>query len=111
MNRAAADAATAVVQVDTTVATHAAAIALARGLVEARLAACAQIGAIESVYCWNGEVREEPEWRVTLKTTPQRKDELVGALRERHGYELPQILVTTALASEDYARWVADSTG
>ena len=43
----------------TTVATRADADALARAMVEQRLAACAQISAIESVYRWHGAVQSE----------------------------------------------------
>ena len=52
----------------TTVGTADAARALARDMVERRLAACAQITAIESIYRWQGAVEHEPEFRLLLKT-------------------------------------------
>ncbi|MGH8573573.1 MAG: divalent cation tolerance protein CutA, partial [Gammaproteobacteria bacterium] len=46
-----------------------AARALAAGVIEAKLGACAQIvGPITSVYRWEGEVQTEQEWRVEIKT-------------------------------------------
>ncbi|MCB2071832.1 MAG: divalent-cation tolerance protein CutA, partial [Ottowia sp.] len=53
----------------TTVATQADAQVLARSMVEQRLAACAHIEAIDSVYRWQGAVQQEGEWRLLLKTT------------------------------------------
>ena len=53
----------------TTVGSAAQARELAQAAVQARLAACAQISAIESVYRWQGEVLQEAEWRVLFKTT------------------------------------------
>ena len=53
----------------TTVATRADADALARAMVEQRLAACGQISAIDSVYRWQGAVQSEGEFRVLFKTT------------------------------------------
>ena len=52
------------IAVVTTVARLEDAQAMARALVERRLAACAQIERIESVYRWQGAVQQEPEYRV-----------------------------------------------
>ena len=50
-----------------------AARALATGVIEAKLGACAQIvGPITSVYRWEGEVQTEQEWRVEIKTATDR---------------------------------------
>lgn len=95
----------------TTVSTAEEARALACSLVEDRLAACAQIQEIESVYRWDGAVRNEPEHRLLLKTTEVRYPELATAVRERHPYDVPMLValpVTAAL--EAYAGWVEEQT-
>lgn len=85
--------------------------ALAHAMVEARLAACAQIEAIESVYRWRGAVQADAEWRVLFKTPPGLAPALIEAIRARHPYELPAIhAIATALAEPAYAQWVADET-
>jgi periplasmic divalent cation tolerance protein len=95
----------------TTVATREQALALAREMVERRLAACAQITAIDSVYRWKGAVEHDGEFRLLLKTRPTAYPRLEAALRERHPYELPAIhAVATAQADAAYAEWVRDST-
>ncbi len=95
----------------TTVATREQAQAMARSLVENRLAACAQISAIESVYRWEGAVQQEPEFRLVAKTTDARWPAIEAAIRSRHPYALPQI-VAFALDPVDraYADWVASQS-
>ena len=83
---------------------------LARTLVERKLAACAQISEIESVYRWKGQVQQEPEFRILFKTTDQRYAEVESAIRELHSYEMPAI---HAFAFEHvlpaYATWIEDN--
>ncbi|MFD6231568.1 divalent-cation tolerance protein CutA [Streptomyces sp. NPDC060232] len=46
---------------------------LARGAVEARLAACAHIDApFTAVYRWKGAIETATEWRISYKTTRDR---------------------------------------
>ena len=96
----------------TTVGSREEALSLARALVEMRLAACAQVGAIHSVYRWHGVVHDEPEFRVLFKTRAARYAQVEAAIRERHPYELPAIhAIATAHAEAAYAAWVADNAG
>ena len=95
----------------TTVATADEARTMARAMVERRLAACAQITAIESVYRWQGQVEHEPEFRLLLKTRAECYAELEAAIRAMHPYELPAIhALPTAMAYGPYAEWVEAST-
>ncbi|GAA1500264.1 divalent cation tolerance protein CutA [Streptomyces synnematoformans] len=86
--------------------------ALARGAVEARLAACAQVSApVTSVYRWEGAVEESTEWQVLLKTTTARYAELEAHLRAAHDYDEPEIIATPVThGSAGYLAWVADET-
>lgn len=84
---------------------------MARALVERRLAACAEIGEIESFYAWNGGLQNGPEWRVVFKTTPARYGAVEAAIRQLHTYELPAIhAVACDEAFEPYAAWVSDGS-
>jgi len=95
--------------VETTVATLDDAQQLARALVEQRLAACAEVSAIESVYRWKGAVHNEPEYRVVFKTIEARYDEVEAAIRVLHRYELPAIHATSAgRVFAPYEAWVAE---
>lgn len=87
--------------------------ALAAGLVERRLAACAQVlGPITSVYTWEGVTERSQEWLLLVKTTEAAFDALAAAVQEQHPYEVPEVLaVPVAQALTSYAEWVRDSVG
>jgi periplasmic divalent cation tolerance protein len=99
-------------QVQVTVGDREAALTLARSAVEAKLAACAQVGGpIRSVYRWQGEVQETDEWTVVFKTRLSRYREIEIFLNEHHSYEVPEIICTPiARGNSAYLRWVIDST-
>ncbi|MER5737451.1 divalent cation tolerance protein CutA [Streptomyces sp. NPDC002262] len=101
-----------IVTVRTTTDARAKADALARGAVEARLAACAQIsGPVTSVYHWRGAIETTEEWEVVLKTTEARYPALEAHLIAAHDYETPEILATRVTrVAEGYARWVEKET-
>jgi periplasmic divalent cation tolerance protein len=82
--------------------------ALARGAVEARAAACAQIaGPVTSVYRWKGAVETASEGQVLFKTTGARYDALEAYLLAAHDYDTPEIIATPVVrGSADYLRWV-----
>lgn len=95
----------------TTVATADDAQRLAWSLVEARLAACAQIEAIDSVYRWQGRVEAGREYRVLFKTRPALYARVEAAIRALHPYELPAIHALASVhAQAAYARWVHDNS-
>jgi len=99
------------IAVITTMASKKEARALAHALVEARLAACAQISRIESVYAWKGAIEHGKEYRVLLKTTDESYDAVERAIRDLHSYELPAI---HAFAFEHvlpaYAAWIGENS-
>ncbi|MBM7439260.1 divalent-cation tolerance protein CutA [Streptomyces sp. HB132] len=86
--------------------------ALARGAVDARLAACAQIPApVTSVYRWQGAVETGEEWQVLFKTTAERYDELEAHLLAAHDYATPEIIATPVVRGSDrYLAWVSSGT-
>jgi periplasmic divalent cation tolerance protein len=99
------------IAVVTTVASKKEARAMARALVEAKLAACAQISRIESVYAWKGAIEHGKEYRLLFKTTEESYDAVERAIRELHSYELPAI---HAFAFEHvlpaYGDWIAENS-
>jgi periplasmic divalent cation tolerance protein len=84
---------------------------ISRSLVERRLAACSNIFAIGSVYWWNGEVEEGPEFASLLKVRSKDFQAVADAIRQMHPYEVPCIVrYDIAGGSEDYVRWIVEST-
>jgi periplasmic divalent cation tolerance protein len=102
-----------VVLVLTTIGADADAAALARTLVEERLAACVNIGApMTSVYRWKGAIEEDREQPLVIKTTGGQLAALEARLRVLHPYELPEFLVLSASGgSTAYLEWVRESVG
>ncbi len=98
-------------QVVTTVDTEEKAQAIARALVEQRLAACAQVlGPITSTYWWQGQVETSREWLCTLKTREELYEELEQTLRSIHPYEVPEILATPVAAGNPaYLAWLDET--
>jgi len=96
----------------TTVGTREQARELARQVVEQRLAACVQITEIESVYRWQAAVHQEPEFRLTCKTTATSLDALRAALLAQHPYQQP-VLESIAIDHADPATlaWLAEAAG
>ena len=98
--------------VTTTTDSEAAARAIARAAVEERLAACAHVTPVTSIYRWRGNVEEQAEWLCHLKTTPDQAQRLMARIRALHAYEVPEILVTPLLSGyQPYLQWVADNVG
>ncbi len=95
----------------TTVGREADARLIARTLVHERLCACAQIEPIASVYRWDGQVCEEPEWRLVLKTADDRADALQARLLALHPYTLPAVYTLRPDAvSPPFVQWVQAET-
>src|SRR5207244_10817515 len=77
-------------------ATEAEARTLVTALLEARLIACGTlIPGARSIYRWEGAVTEEAEVVVLLKTDDSKWDALCGAVRERHPYQVPELLAVS----------------
>jgi periplasmic divalent cation tolerance protein len=95
------------IAVMTTVGDRVEAARLAHALVERKLAACAHISEIESVYTWKGAVQNEREFRVLFKTTADRYEAVEAAIRQLHSYELPAIhAVAFEQVYEPYGAWI-----
>jgi periplasmic divalent cation tolerance protein len=98
--------------VQTTLASQAQAEALARLIVEARLAACVQLQPIRSFYRWQNEVREESEFLLQIKTRQACYPALEAFIRAHHSYETPEIVhLPITAGSADYLQWLQAESG
>ena len=89
------------------------AVTIARSLVEARLAACANIiKGIRSIYTWQGKTADDTEVLMIVKTRRELFDKLKSKVKELHSYEVPEIIALPITAgSDDYLKWLMDATG
>jgi periplasmic divalent cation tolerance protein len=94
----------------TTLGADADASAIARTLIDERLAACVNIlPVMTSLYRWRGKVEQDREQQIVIKTAAARVPALQARLKQLHPYELPEFLILDATGSEAYLAWVGES--
>ena len=83
---------------------------IAKQLVESGLAAGAQMLPIESIYRWQGEIVEDQEWLILVKTRQDRFEAIETAVRDMHSYEVPPLLmIEMDDASHPYLAWIDEN--
>ncbi len=84
---------------------------IARALVKARLAACVNIvPCVESVFEWEGKIREENESLLLFKTTRECMKNAEALVKKMHSYDVPCIVFYESVGgSAEFAGWVASS--
>ncbi|MBE9125636.1 MULTISPECIES: divalent-cation tolerance protein CutA [unclassified Coleofasciculus] len=84
--------------------------AIAKALVESRMAACVNLKPVRSIYTWEGKVNLAQEWQLIIKTDLAQLEALAAKIRELHSYEVPEIIALPIVAgSESYLQWISDN--
>ena len=85
---------------------------LAQKLVEEKFAACVNIvNNIRSVYEWEGEIHDEQEHLLIIKSTKSKVDKIKGFIEKHHSYEVPEfVCIEVDDALPDYLQWARDVT-
>lgn len=85
---------------------------IASAVVGERLAACANIlGAVHSLYWWQGRLEEGEETALILKTRDDLVTALVARIKALHAYAVPSISAfPIAAGNPDYLAWVEAET-
>ncbi len=78
-------------------------------VVRARLAACANIiQGMRSLYWWEGDVQEDTETVLILKTRVECVPELSERVRALHSYDVPCVVeIPLGRGNPDYFAWIA----
>jgi len=86
-------------------------VRLAKELVEGRLAACVQmLPRMRSIYRWKGEVQDDSEHLLLIKTAAEKIAAVEEYLKANHSYDEPEIVaVPASYVSDGYLRWVTKS--
>lgn len=85
---------------------------IARAVVEARLAACANVlgGPVQSIYRWKGKIETAKEVLVLVKSTRKRFAALEREIQRLHSYDTPEIIAVPIVeGSKAYLRWIDES--
>jgi len=82
-------------------------------LVDKRLAACVNIiPGMTSLYRWEGKIARDSEAIMIIKTRKGSADAVFAAVKERHSYTSPALLVLPVDGgSADYLAWLLKETG
>jgi periplasmic divalent cation tolerance protein len=86
---------------------------IARALLDARLAACVNIlPAVNSMYVWEGDIYDEDEVLLIVKTRAELLDEgLIPAVQKLHPYKVPEIIVLPIVkGARNYLDWIGEAT-
>jgi len=96
----------------TTVGSEEQGVRIAEMLVEKGLAACVNIiKRIRSIYRWKGEVWDDEEFLLLIKTQESLFDGVREAIRQIHSYELPEVLcVPVERLDPKVQEWIVAST-
>lgn len=81
---------------------------IASALVEAHEAACVNIVPnIKSIYRWEGEVCDDEEFLLLIKSSAERFEAIRERIRLLHTYEVPEVIALQIRAGDpDYFRWL-----
>lgn len=80
-------------------------------VIEAGLAACAQIHPIESIFLWKGAMATENEYKVIFKTKQSHFEKIKNMILANATYEIPEILeIKINRGNERYLQWIDEVT-
>ena len=83
--------------------------AIAKNLVESKLAACVSLLPINSIYTWQEKLHTEEEWQLLIKTDLAKFETLEAKIRELHSYQVPEIIALPLIAgSAPYLAWISE---
>jgi periplasmic divalent cation tolerance protein len=85
---------------------------IARGLLEAKLIACANIvEGVQSLFWWQGKIDSSKEVLLILKTKKILFKKVLSQVKSLHSYQTPEIIALPIIAgSKDYLQWLDSST-
>jgi periplasmic divalent cation tolerance protein len=95
-----------------TVPTHEIGMKIANDLVSGKYAACVNIIAgLTSIYRWKGDICNDSELLLIIKSRKSLFDEISSRIKALHPYEVPEIIYYSITGgSEPYLQWLSDST-
>lgn len=81
-------------------------------LMRHKLAACvSMIDNVKSVFSWDGEICEEKEILMMIKTRRANYGKVKLVIEDMHSYSVPEIIALPIVGcSEDYLKWLVKET-
>ena len=84
------------------------AVEISKILLNKKLIACSTIiPSFLSIYKWEGKIEEAEEYLCIFKTKEKLFDEIEKEIKERHPYEVPEILMLEIKkGTKNYLKWI-----
>lgn len=77
-------------------------------IIEKKLAACVNVWPIESIYFFGGEVKEDDESVLLIKTIEAKVQEIEDLISANHSYDIPCIaVINIQRINRLYKEWMA----
>ena len=83
---------------------------MAEHLLDKHIIACGQIGRIESHYVWQNKREITKEYLLVVKTSEKLLNVVKAEIAQNHPYDLPEIASTEISTSDEYGKWIEEST-
>ena len=84
---------------------------IAKGLLEAKLIACANlVFAVQSFFWWQEKIDKADEVLLVLKTQTSQVDKITAKVKLLHSYDVPEVIALPIVAgNKDYLQWINES--
>ena len=82
---------------------------IAKKLIKEKLAACVSLKEINSFYTWEDDIQNDNEYEITIKSKPEKKNDLLRFLKIEIGYDIPQIIYKNFESEKSYYDWLEKS--
>ena len=82
---------------------------IAKLLIKRDLAACVSIKEIKSIYKWQGNIEENQEFEISIKSLPENLNKLTHILKEKTTYEVPELIYKVFDSENSYFQWIKQS--
>ena len=85
---------------------------IGQALLNQKLIACCNIvSPIQSIFHWKGDICNENEVLLILKSIAKNFNTIVAEVQKVHSYEVPEIIALPIIhGSKDYLKWLSDET-
>jgi len=87
------------------------AVKIGKGLLAKRLIACYNLLSVESAYWWKGELLDDNEILMILKTKETNFVKIESFIKKHSGYEVPEIIsIKPSKVNKPYLDWLNTET-
>ena len=85
---------------------------ISKHLLKHRLAACVSaVDKVESMFSWDGEIEQEKEILLIIKTLRTNFEKIKHLITDLHPYQVPEIIALPIVdCSKEYLQWLAHET-